>query len=110
MTTSVVIAIISTFGGIISTWLTIVYTQRRRAQRQPKGVEFALEGYEKLLRDQQKEISRKSNIIDRLDAEVAQLQGLIETLRTELSETKDQNVQLRKDLASFRTEYNASKG
>lgn len=106
----VLAAIISTVGGGLITWASQrVYRQRRDRRLPANPTQFALESYEKLLRDQQKEIARKSDIIDRLDNEVSALQEMINMLRSELSDTKSQNRQLQHDIETFKTDYNAGK-
>lgn len=102
---NIIVAIISTVGAIITSYLAYDYGRRRPKKQDPAF--SAIQAYERLLRDQQRENDRKSGIIDKLEVEVNKMQGVITTLREELEDTKDQNRQLIRELNDFKDEYKA---
>lgn len=106
--TTIIVAIITVIGGILSTWLVIIYGKRRKKTK-PFSV---LESYEKLLKDQQFELERKSDIIDKLDSQIQQqareFRQIIEGLRSELSDSRTQNLKLKTELESLKMQYGAS--
>ena len=106
---NIVVAVIAAVGGIVSSYLAYGYGKRRVHRHKGDSTAFAIEGYEKLLRDQQKEISRKSDIIDKLERQVDDMEGIIQTLKTQVAESTNQNFKLQQELESFKTDYNANK-
>ena len=73
---NIIVAAISAAGGIVSSYLAYKYNQKR-GRRKIDTTFSAIEGYERLLRDQQKEIDRKSATIEKLEEEVARLRDRV---------------------------------
>lgn len=108
--TRIVIEGMIVVGGVITTWITLKYQQKRRQRsKKPDRMDTIYDGYEKLIITQQHEISRKTEIVSRLEKIVDTLElELLDTKRI-LQETKDdlyearqQNIQFKKDLNDMR--------
>lgn len=109
----VAIAAITTAGGIIIAYITNVVAkkvQARRVQAQPKDrMEQLMDGYERLIKQKDIEDERKTRIIGRLEKEVETLGDEILEFKTQLKESKEENVGLRSLLADLRREHKRDK-
>lgn len=116
----VIIAVISTIGGIIIAYITNVVSQKVQAKKaagQPKDrMEQMFDGYERLIKQKDIEDDRKAKAIKRLEGQVYELETQLETTKTTLSTTKeelrvskDENRELREMLDAMRAEYKKHK-
>lgn len=111
----VLVAIISSIGGVGIALVTRLIAQRRRKALPPDRMQVIFEGYEKLLKNQQVDIDRKSASIVSLEAVVHQLEDELDKIRdtlnqtrTELSTARIENEQLKVQLSDMRTNYKAT--
>ncbi len=107
--TRVVIEAMIVTGGVITTWLTLKYKQRKTHYGKHERIDTIYEGYEKLIVQQQHEINRKTEIVDRLEKAVDTLEQELVSAKSLLQETKDElfearqsNIQLKKELTAIR--------
>lgn len=107
MNDNIIVATIAGLCGVLSAYYANRYNIHRKAKK-PQGIQFALDGYERLLKDQQHELSRKSDLIDTLEQEVDEMRRIITTIRVELEDTKEQNRELKVQLTRFKADYNTT--
>lgn len=108
--------LITVVGGLGVAYITYVLAKRRRAARPKDRMETIFDGYEKLIKQQQVEIERKGsvigsleNVVDRLEQELANTRELLNQARSDLSESRQQNDDLKSQLVLMRKDYdNAS--
>lgn len=116
----VLLGIITTIGGIVTTYLTLklrTRVQQRNRDRQPKDrMETIFDGYESLIKQQQIDIDRKQSIIqslediiERLQQELNDTRSVLNSAKNELKTTQGQNRHLQDQLAKMKREYAAGK-
>lgn len=114
------IAIVTTFGGIITTYMTLKIRQlviNKAKDRAPRDrMETIFDGYENLIKQQQTDIDRKTciitaleGIVERLQAELNETRHVLASAKNELVATQNQNTYLQSQLDSMKKEYNAVK-
>jgi len=102
------VTLISTLGGITITYLSVKYKNQisTKLSRQPKDrMDLILDGYDRLIKEQQQDITRKSLLIDHMERAMSKLSTQIDALRSELSETKFANESLQRQLAKMKEEF-----
>lgn len=107
--TRIIIEAMIVVGGVITTWLTLKYQQKRRKRNMPDRLGTIYDGYEKLILQQQHEIERKTDVVGRLEKAVDVLETELNDTKSLLQETKDelfearrQNIEFKKELAIMR--------
>lgn len=116
MSEQVMIAFISSIGGIIVSYITYVLAKKRevsKKSRSPKDrMEQMFDGYERLIKQKDKEDERKGRMLNELEQELAITRKLVSKLEESLSITQEElkksvaeNQRLREDLAIIRKEY-----
>ncbi len=114
-----IIVLISTLGGIVTTYLTVKYKDKYfkpKIKTKPiSRIDTIFDGYEKLIKQQQIDIDRKSLFADQLQKVIEQLrtdldktEDLLAQTRVELSREKERSKDLHEQLNSMKREY--SKG
>lgn len=115
---SVQAAIVTGVCAIVGTYLTVKYKDRVVAKGgKPRDrMDTIFDGYEKLIEQQQEEISRKVQTIStlesavvRLEAELDETRKLLTKARDELLESKEHNISLRHQLEAMKRDYNATR-
>lgn len=108
-TSRIAIEAIIVLGGVITTWLTLKYQQARKRNKKPTHIDTIYEGYEKLIIQQQQEISRKTEVVNKLEEAVDLLERELSDTKKLLQETKDDlydarqsNIEMKKQLAEMR--------
>lgn len=108
----VLVATISTAGGLGIAYITNVLAKRKKERAPKNRIEGIFDGYDKLIAQQQEDNDRKSDNIDQLqeliDTQRRQLnesQIMITALKDELEEAKGRNQELRDQLAAMKREY-----
>lgn len=105
---NVLVAIIALTGGIITTYITVRF--KGRVFKPPKDrIETIFDGYEALIKQQQTEIKRKSELVDRLEEQLDKMEELVENLRADLNNSQKQIEQLSNQLGSMKKDYRQSK-
>lgn len=110
------IVLISTLGGIITTYLTVKYKDKvikKRKGSQPKDrMDNIFDGYERLIiqlttdmERKEKSIHRLESIIDELDSELTKTKQLLAETKLELHESQRQKAELSSQLKAMRKEY-----
>lgn len=116
MSEQVIIALISSIGGIIVSYITYVLAKKReesKKSRSPKDrMEQMFDGYERLIRQKDKEDERKVRMLNELEEELAITRKLVSKLEESLAITQEElkksvaeNKRLRDDLDIIRKEY-----
>jgi len=112
----VVVTIVSSVGAIIVAYIANIWAKHRREARHPDRMSTIFDGYEKLIAQQQDEISRKSVTIsaleeatNRLEQQLNETRQLLDKAREELAESKQHNQELKSQLRNMRAEYKESK-
>lgn len=121
MNDQVAISLISAVSGVIIAYIVNVVAkrvQKTKINKQPKDrMEQMFDGYERLIRQKDREDERKARIIDELEVEltatkklVRSLEKALESSKIELEASREDNQNLREMLNTMRDEYNAQKG
>lgn len=115
MSNDVLIALISTLGGITVAYITVKYKDMvvKKITRQPKDrMETIFDGYENLIQQQQQDIDRKvkhigrlESIIDRLEMELLETKSMLNEAKNEARKSQSQNIELQAQLKKLRKEY-----
>ena len=111
---SVIVAIVSAVGGIVMTYLTVVYKKRADRRRAPKDrVEAALDIYEAIMRDmravndaQFKQLEMTGVQLQAAATENERLRGVITDLQRQLKESADQMTRLEAQMIDLRAVVN----
>ena len=123
--TQVITTSIGTAGVITVGLLGVKYRDKiiKKEEKPKDRIDIIFDGYESLIKQQNEEIIRKDQLIDRLDiankrlgealAEAQKVnedtRKLLELTRKELADAKLQNDQLTKQLAVVRQDYSSHK-
>lgn len=116
----VLVALISTVGGMGVAYITYVVSQRvqkRRAAGQPKDrMEQMFDGYERLIKQKDLEDDRKQKYISVIEKElgltkehVTRLENALEATNDELVQSRKENKELKGMLDAMRKEYKTVK-
>lgn len=117
---SIAISVISTIGGIIIAYIVNVASkkvQQKKAESQPKDrMEQMFDGYERLIKQKDKEDDRKVKAMQSLEEEliftrqtVTRLENALAETQRELEVSREENVELRAMLQEMRKEYKTVK-
>jgi chromosome segregation ATPase len=120
MDAQVTIALISTGGGVLITWLTLKYKdglKKKNVAKAPKDrMESIFDGYESLIRELKEDSVRKSVIIENLQViidtqrdEINKSQSLINKLRDEVDDSTSHAVELKTQLDKMKKDYAKNK-
>lgn len=113
MNESLLVAIISTAGGIVIAYITSVLSKRKKAGSHPsQRIDVIYQGYENLIKSQQRDIDRKSTLIDSLEnlvnkqqEEIAELKSIIQTLKDQIKDTEKQTTTLKAELKELKAKF-----
>lgn len=116
MSETVLIALISTGGGIVISYITYVLSQKyqtKKSTEQPKDrMEQLMDGYERFIRQKDKEFDRKLDYIKVIEEELAatkkhvgKLEDALEITTKELEDSREENAGLKRLLDQMRKEY-----
>lgn len=111
----IITTVLTVIGGLGATYITYVVAKRHKDAKPKDRMETIFDGYEKLIAQQQIEIDRKGgvitsleNVVDRLEEELAHTRELLNQARQDLSLAREQNEELKSQLASMKRDYKAT--
>jgi Skp family chaperone for outer membrane proteins len=119
MNEAVVLALISTAGGVAIAYLAYKGKQgidKRNKEKQPKDrMETIFDGYEgfiarqdKALENKDKQLAENQLIINRMQKQIDEMQALIERQREETDREREINKRLHEELERMRDQYTNS--
>lgn len=117
---SVIVSIVSAVSGIIIAYIVNVAAkkvQQKKADSQPKDrMEQMFDGYERLIKQKDKEDDRKVKAMKALEEEldftrqtVSRLEAALAETQRELEVSREENIELREMLQAMRNEYKTVK-
>lgn len=114
MPEGVLIALITGGLGVLGTWLTVKYKDHKAEKpTKPKDrIETIFDGYEKLIREQDKAIATKERqleqtqgIIDQLQEELNRTREIVTLQQKELEATRESNLALKNELKMLKKQF-----
>ena len=108
------IALITGGLGVLGTWLTVKYKDHKAEKpAKPKDrIETIFDGYEKLIREQEKAIVAKERqleqsqgLLDQLQEELNRTREIVTMQQEEIQETREYNRALKQELASLKKQF-----
>lgn len=109
---TVIISIISTFGGVIIAYIVNVVAKKNKASKPKDRMESIFDGYDKLIIQQQDDIKSKTThinhlqeLIDKQREQLQESQEMIDGLKDELEIARGRNQELRDQLNLMKKNY-----
>lgn len=115
LTENVLVQFLIVVGSVVTTFLTLKYKssimgKNKKDDKEPRTrMDTIFDGYEKLIQQQQEDIIRKQQqldktdeLIDRLQDELDETRSIVQRQHAELDEQKRLNEQLKKQLEVMR--------
>lgn len=117
MSSEVLVAIVSTIGGVTTTYLTVKYkdrlTKKNNEPKPPKDrMDSIFDGYERLIVQLTSDMNRKESsiqrmegIINQLEEELAKTKKLLEETKADLLEATKNKRELSQQLLAMKKQY-----
>lgn len=113
---SVIVALISTLGGVAVAYIVNILARRRKAATPKDRMENIFDGYEGLIKRQDEalnykdqQLKRNQEVLDSMQAQLDKMSLLVESQRQELDQEREINRQLHDQLDSLRRQYGIDK-